>query len=301
MSHRKNVASQFGEDGVLQQVFKIVPIAAKPWCIEFGAGDGKFMSNTWNLITHKGWRAVLIEADRRRYERLLVTHQKSLKRIVAVNEFVTFSGRNSLDGILSRARVPKDVDFLSIDIDGNDYHIWDALRTYAPKVVIIEFNPSIPQSVDFVQPRDMNVRQGTSLAALVRLGKSKGYELVYAHDGNAIFVQRRFFPAFGIADNSIAALYSDHKYETQVYQLFDGTMRYEGCDRLIWLGVQMQPKRLQVLPRYLRGFDKNGRMIIIFIMRFLRVYKPHITFSELVGGKVKTVFRNFTVNRWKER
>ena len=54
---------------------------------------------------------------------------------------------------------------------------------------MVEFNPTIPADVEFVQPRDIKINQG-SLLSLTKLGQEKGYELVAALDLNAFFVKR---------------------------------------------------------------------------------------------------------------
>jgi len=61
--YRRNVTSQFGQDGVLAETFKRLGIGPQPWCVEIGAHDGYSLSNTWNLINEQGWSAVLIEAE----------------------------------------------------------------------------------------------------------------------------------------------------------------------------------------------------------------------------------------------
>ncbi len=92
---------------------------------------------------------------------------------------------------------------LSIDIDGNDYYIWESIKDYDPKVDIIEFNQAIPSDIEFVQKKDFTLHQGNSLLSLIKLGKLKGYELVATSFCNAIFVKSDLFDLFEIADNRI--------------------------------------------------------------------------------------------------
>lgn len=56
--------------------------------------------------------------------------------------------------------------------------IWESLEDYYPKVVVIEHNPTIPNNIIYIQEKDVSIQRGSSLRALVELGKSKGYELV---------------------------------------------------------------------------------------------------------------------------
>src|SRR5207302_7194236 len=105
----------------------------------------------------------------------------------------------------------------SIDIDGNDYHVWEKISDYEPKVVCIEFNPTVPAEVDFVQHADPHLKQGASLLALSRLGKAKGYELISVLTSNAFFVKAEYFPRFGIEDNSPQALWEDLSNVTYIF------------------------------------------------------------------------------------
>lgn len=252
LGHAKNVYSQSGEDGIFQALFERIPAGKEGrWAVEFGAWDGKKFSNTCNLVSHHGWHGVYIEADPRKFEELLTTYRGN-ERAVCVKAFITFEGASSLDAVLSNTSLPTDFDLLSIDIDGNDIHIWDSVVRYCPKAVVIEFNPSIPHNIAFVQERNMNVRQGSSLRAIADLGKRKGYDLVCVTELNAIFVRSEFFAAFEIDDNSLDTLHKDTQYITQVFQLYDGTLVWRGCTQMLWHGVPIKPERMQVLPPELR-------------------------------------------------
>jgi len=123
--------------------------------------------------------------------------------------------------------------------------------------MLIEFNPTIPNDISFIQPRDMSVFQGSSLRAIVELGTQKGYELVAANEVNAFFVLKELLPKFGIQDNSIDALHTDHRYETKLFQLYDGTLQIAGYDRLLSHKRPIDIKKLQVLPRHLRRYPAH--------------------------------------------
>jgi hypothetical protein len=252
-SLKKNVKSQYGEDGILEKIFEIIPTSDK-WCVEFGAWDGQFLSNTWNFINNFSWSAVLIECDKKRYQELF-KYYKNNSKVFGINRFVNFDGPDNLDNILSETSVPLDFDLLSIDIDGNDYHIWASLQKYQPKVVIIEYNPTIPNDIRFVQERNFKVNQGVSLSALVELGKIKGYEFIACTTTNAIFVRDSFYPLFNITDNSINTLKRyDPELECRLYQLYDGTIIYEGNSTHCWTGYKIRKNKLQVLPKLLRNY-----------------------------------------------
>src|SRR5258705_11709352 len=145
----KDITSQYGEDGILERIFELIG-TANGWGVEFGAADGTLCSNTYNLIQNKNFSAVLIEADPKRHEALRKTYAGN-PRIAAINCFVGFETADGLDAILKKTKAPKDLDLLSIDIDGNDYHVWAAVQEYRPRVIVIEHNYTIPNSVEFVQ------------------------------------------------------------------------------------------------------------------------------------------------------
>lgn len=260
LQYRKSVTSQLGEDGILEKVFEILP-AQNHWCVEFGAGDGATLSNTYNLINHQNWSSVQIEANPRSYERL-ASRYADKPNVTCLNQIVGFEGENTLDKILQTTPIPTDFDFLSIDIDGNDYYIWESLNVYRPKVVVIEFNPSIPHYVFFVQAKDTEVYQGSSLLALQELGKQKGYELIASTEWNGVFVDSQYFPLFEIQDNSIWKMNQNYQFWTYVFQLYDGTIVVGGNNKLIWHGVEVDfaeiQDLIQVLPSEKMGYP--GRL-----------------------------------------
>ena len=252
LEHRSNITSSHGEDGIIAKIFETIGEDSK-WCVELGALNGLHDSNVWSLIQQKGWSGVLIEADPTYFEKL-VSEYVELPGAHCVKEFVSFEGEHSLDAIFARTPMPRLFDLLSLDIDGNEYHLWESLVQYSPRVLVVEFNPSIPNDVTFVQPRDMSVYQGSSLRAFVALGKEKGYELVCANEANAFFVRAEDLPRFNISDNSIDAIRTDHQFETKLFQLYDGTLMIAGNDRLLWHNQTIDVRKLQVFPEHKRQY-----------------------------------------------
>jgi hypothetical protein len=250
LDHAANVTSQNGEDGIIAKVLEVIG-TPRGWCVEFGAWDGRYLSNTHNLISNRGFYAVMIEGSAKRF-RDLTSAFKDNPKVHAVNAFVGFTEADGLDGILARTPIPEDFDVLSIDIDGNDYHVWNAVNRYRPRVVVIEYNPTIPTAVDFVQPPDLSINQGASITALSRLAEQKGYELVAVTSHNCVFVRREYFPAFGITDNSVASLRADESMVTYIFNGFDGTVFVRGYGLLGWHGVPYREKRMQLIARSFR-------------------------------------------------
>ena len=252
INHSRNVASQAGQDGILEKIFEIISVENQ-WCVEFGAWDGQHLSNTWNLINNKGWNGVLIEGSSTKFASLQANHTEN--NVTLFNEYVGWEGEHSLDAILGRTPIPQSFDFLSIDIDGNDWYVWQALEKYRPRVVCIEFNPTISHEVLFVQDRDPQINQGCSLLALIELGKTKGYELVCAAPWDGIFVPAELFGKFNIPDNSITSMWHAHPLETKLWQGYDGTFWAAGNLSVHWKQIPLDPSEFQVIPRSLRRYS----------------------------------------------
>jgi len=251
----RNSTSQTGEDGIIEKALEVI-VDNNRWCVEFGAWDGRHLSNTHNLIVNKGYSAVLIEGDSGRC-RDLQRNFADKGDVVAINAFVGFSKQDGLDALLAATKIPVDFDVLSIDIDGNDYHVWNAVQHYRPKIVVIEYNPTIPNPVEFVQSADMRVMQGSSILSLQRLAKQKGYELVAATRLNAIFVDAKYFDLFGIKDNSVDAIRTDQSSVTYIFNGYDGTVFVRGLSQLGWHSIPYNERKLQQVPRCLRQFPGN--------------------------------------------
>jgi hypothetical protein len=279
VDHAANVYSQDGEDGLLSALLDRLP-ANDRWCVEFGAWDGIHLSNTRHLIESRDYNAVLIEADPQKCEELRHNYA-SFPRVQPVEGFVGFTESDGLDSILERTAVPRDFDLLSIDIDGNDFHVWNAVAAYEPKIVCIEFNPTIPTEVDFVQPREASARVGASLAATVRLGREKGYQLAATTRVNAILVRDDLFAHVGIDDNSPHVLRRDTSLVTYVFTGYDGTVHVAGNTWLPWHALPMKIGR-QVLPRPLRRFPGDygrGRRVLMTAYHVLR--HPALTAARI--------------------
>ena len=188
----KDITSQSGEDGILEEIFKSLinaNVNLNKYCVDIGAWDGKYLSNTYNLLTNNGWQGLLVEADVDRAKELQSLYE-DYTNIQCVNSLVEIDGSNSLKCLLDNYNAPKDFDFLSIDIDGADYHVWKSLQiSYQPKVVCIEFNPTIPNNIIFIQEPNTYIHQGSSLLAIVELGKSLGYSLLVTTLFNAILLK----------------------------------------------------------------------------------------------------------------
>jgi hypothetical protein len=202
--YRKKVSSQNGEDGIIERIFELIGTTNK-WCVEFGAWDGRFNSNSHYWIHDHGWSGVLIEADPEKF-RCLDEYYSDRRD---VHRFHARIGRaNPLDGFLAAAKVPRNPDLLSIDIDGMDYWIWHDLVNYRPRVIVIEVNVTCPPHIRLIPAYKPDSYLSASARAMVELGKMKGYELAAMVQGNCIFVLSEEFDRLGIKDNNLNILFN---------------------------------------------------------------------------------------------
>jgi hypothetical protein len=189
--YKKDIFSQNGEDGIIEELRKRLDINSG-WMCEFGAWDGKHLSNTFKLIKDYNFNAVFIESESERYKDLLKTVTE-YPSIIPINEFVSYKieDSNSLDKILSRTQIPIDFFLLSIDIDSYDYQVWKSVEKYKPILVVIEINSSIsPDNENHIhQPDKM---QGSGFLPTLNLGTEKGYNFI-CHTGNMIFMRKDYF------------------------------------------------------------------------------------------------------------
>jgi len=179
----RRIYSQNGEDGIIKAMFKQIGTTNK-FFVEFGVEDGK-ECNTRYLKEKQGWQGLWMDGNPR--------NSKYVKK-----EFLT---AENINAVFKKYRVPKEFDLLSIDIDGNDYWVWKALKDYSPRVVVMEYNGSfLPTESKAVKydPKfkwdDIRYR-GASLLAMVKLGINKGYTLVG--------VERRIVNAFFVRNDLI--------------------------------------------------------------------------------------------------
>ena len=291
--YNKIVTSQCGEDGILEKISQTInsPVADR-WVVEFGASDGKQFSNSWSLINNNSWSAVLIEADNLRYRQLKKRYDQH-PQVTCLNRMVNFSGKYTLDKILQTTPIPKNFNLLSIDIDGNDYHIWQTIENYTPKVVIIEFNPSIPVDIEYIQPKDLSINQGSSLLSITKLARQKGYELIATTKWNAIFTRKKYFKLFRIKDNSPVAIYRIRQYQTQIFQLLDGTIKIVGNTSMLWHGVQMDANKMQVIPRLLRQYPQTMNLVKKIVYLFWTIFIKniyHLSYPQIIYRSFRNLF-----------
>lgn len=282
-SYKRNVYSQFGEDGIIEEVLRRISVvqSLSKFCVEFGAWDGLYLSNCARLLKEETFRGVLIEADKKKFKDLLKqfpgTSVHKVQALVDVN-------KNSIDNILSKLDINEDIDLMSIDIDGADYWILNSLTEYIPKVLVIEFNPTIPNSIDFFQELNFSVKHGSSAAAICRLANEKGFALVATTHCNLVFVRNEFTaPVLG-QDNGyrIENIRDDSEFIHQVFVGYDGTIFLDSTVRIYWHELYVSEKSIQLLPSALRRFpsDYNIGQKLFWI-----VFKPYLRLKKKIYFK----------------
>lgn len=197
------VFSQWGEDGIIQYLINNIPISNKLF-VEFGVENYK-ESNTRFLLVNNNWSGLVIDGNKENIDYIKQDTIYWRYNIKAENAFVT---KENINKILIKNGIGGQIGLLSIDIDGNDYWIWEAIDVIEPDIVIIEYNHrfgyekavTIPYQDDFVRSaaHASMIYYGASLKALCLLGKKKGYAFVGCNSaGNdAFFVKEDIKPEF---------------------------------------------------------------------------------------------------------
>ena len=190
------IFSQWGEDGIIQFLISQVNIKNKTF-IEFGVEDF-FESNCRFLLMNSNWKGFVIDGSTQNINRLKNSSLYWKYDLQAIDAFVNVENINNL---LKMSAFDSDLGILSVDIDGNDYHILSAINSFKPRIIISEFNPVFGSDMHITVPYDENFNRtekhfsnlyfGASIMALDHLLNSRGYKLIGTGmlGGNAYFVR----------------------------------------------------------------------------------------------------------------
>jgi hypothetical protein len=191
------VFSQWGDDGIIQYLVRQLDFPESTF-IEFGVAD-YWESNTRFLLMHNNWSGYVIDSSARNIKQLQQAYffwQYDLQAQSA------FCDRGNINDLLRASGFAADVGILHIDIDGNDYWVWQAIEVVKPIVAIVEYNSvfgidraiTIPydRQFDRTTAHPSNLYFGASLAALYHLGQTKGYTFIGCNSAgnNAYFVRQ---------------------------------------------------------------------------------------------------------------
>jgi hypothetical protein len=196
------VFSQWGEDGILQHLLRHVHISRNIF-VEFGV-ENYTESNTRFLVMNNNWAGLVIDGNSNNIDFIKNDDIYWRHNLKAEHAFIT---RENINELIRRNGISGEIGLLSIDIDGNDYWVWEAIDVVLPSVVVIEYNSrfgpkravTVPYDAGFVQlaAHHSGLYFGASLAALCLLGKRKGYSLVGCNTAgnNAFFVRTELKPS----------------------------------------------------------------------------------------------------------
>lgn len=189
--------SQWGEDGIIDWLAERLDGIPESF-VEFGVQDYR-ESNTRLLLRLRNWRGLVIDGS--------PSHVKSIRsQDVSWRYDLTancaFIDRENINLLLAKSGMAGEIGLLSIDIDGNDYWVWESIEAVSPAIVICEYNAafgdlhkiSVPYRADFQRTKAhySNLYFGASLGALVDLGLKKGYVFIGTNSNgcNAFFVRK---------------------------------------------------------------------------------------------------------------
>jgi hypothetical protein len=222
------VHSQNGEDGILLYLFSLLGSPTKK-AVEICAGSGK-ECNAANLIINHGWRALLVDGDTANIAEGEEFYERGQNTFwfppYLVQRWVTTDNVNDL---VQAYGFEGEIDLFSLDLDGIDYWIWQALDSIQPRVVVAEFNwtwgpdeaKTVPYDPGFAVPpiaarsSAEHVYFGASLSALVKLAREKGYRLV----GCQQFGFNAFFVRDGIGEEWLPEVSAAACFDTAVMRM----------------------------------------------------------------------------------
>ncbi|MEL6438526.1 MAG: hypothetical protein AAFQ80_04640 [Cyanobacteria bacterium J06621_8] len=212
------IYSQSDEDGIIREIFNRIGVTDQVF-VEFGIGNG-LENNTLSLL-FDNWRGLWIDASSKSVNKIQKYFDQVIKngQLKIVKSFITKDNINSLIA----ANINSDqVDLLSVDIDGNDYHILDAIGCISPRVIVIEYNAKFTPPTLFCMDYDAKHTWnkddcfGVSLKFLeINLAK-KGYYLVGCNlsGTNAFFVRKDL-----VSDKFLEPFTAENHYEPSRYYL----------------------------------------------------------------------------------
>lgn len=198
--YAKKIHSQYGSEGIVQYILQKIGLTNRV-CVELGASDGKTLSNTLYFKNNHNFTRILVEGNRNIKKRV---EEEIIYRTITVE---------NINDILKDC--PPMCEYISIDFDGDDFWVWEAMDAKA-KVVIVEYQASIPNDLPLVikpgegavHPKEdlKQVSDGYFLAnlhAFYKLAEKLGYKFVTTIGVNAIFVLDEEFPKIDISEVSL--------------------------------------------------------------------------------------------------
>lgn len=191
------VFSQRGEDGIIQYIISKIDIP-NPIFVEFGV-ETYTESNTRFLLMNNNWSGLVIDGSKSNIDFIKKDFIYWKYDIVAIQSFIT---KENINDLISGYTQTQDIGLLSVDIDGNDYWVWENITCINPRIVVCEYNSafgpektlSVPYNQSFVRSSAhySELYFGASLGALCYLAEQKGYDFIGTTKAgvNAYFVRK---------------------------------------------------------------------------------------------------------------
>lgn len=191
------VTSQTGEDGIIQYLINKIPIKNKIF-VEFGV-ENYTEASTRFLLQNDNWSGLIIDGNKSYMDSVKNSTLGWKYDLKAVASFIT---KDNINQIIKDAEIEGEIGILSVDIDGNDYWVLDAIDCVNPQILIVEYNSlfgpnakiTVPYDENFVRTDKhySNLYYGASISALTDLANKKGYSLVGSNKfGNNLFFVRQ--------------------------------------------------------------------------------------------------------------
>ena len=195
-NHEYKIFSQFGEDSIIQFLINNLNIS-KNLFIEIGVENYE-EANTRFLLENNNWEGLIIDGSDKNIKFVREQNYYWRNKIKAVSRFVS---TDNINEIILDNKFRDNIGILSIDIDGNDYWLWESINVVSPDILIIEYNANFGSKKSLTIKYDENFQRskkglnkliyGASLSALYKLAKKKNYSLVLVNSNgnNAFFVR----------------------------------------------------------------------------------------------------------------
>lgn len=255
------VFSQNGEDGIIQFLIQNTEIKNKTF-VEFGVETYK-EANTKFLLLNNGWSGLIIDGDKDAMEKIASSDLHWKYDLKSIGNFIT---KDNINKIIKSAGIEGEIGLLSVDIDGNDYWVFENIDCINPQILIMEYNSmfgdthkiSVPYDENFVrsQKHYSNLYYGASIAALCDIANKKGYDLV----GSNSFGNNLFF------------------------------IRHD-CNKL---KIKLTPKEAYVKSKFRESRDKNGKLTFLSHEEGLKLIKNEFVVN-VQEGKTYTIGEVFNV------
>jgi hypothetical protein len=190
------VFSQFGDDGIIQWLIRQLPDLPRRF-MEFGVEDYS-ESNTRFLMVNDNWHGLVMDGSAANIARLQRRKWFWRHDLTARTRFLT---RDNVDSLIGEWLAGQPLGLLHVDVDGNDYWLWEAIHCTLPAIVILEYNALFGNERAITVPYDANFRRfdahysgqyfGASLPALTFLSRKRGYEFLGCNraGNNAYYVR----------------------------------------------------------------------------------------------------------------